>query len=208
MPLPYRPILFTFSVLVASLCYFVSRSSHYESFYKRDVEAIQSNAQVSPSNSSNNATDLCANPPRGHCEFYRACLESKFHCGPDGYPLGYGEKFCQKFQADQAELSTAGREWMLDTMQCLQRALVPEAESPTGADQAKSCDDLKEKAFASHAPCYIDNGLCTLSPVDWEHIVAIIGLQTLLGSWDALKETLEAAEGCLYFYAFLVASKL
>ena len=28
------------------------------------------------------------------CSFYTDCLEAKFDCGPDGYPIGYGDKYC------------------------------------------------------------------------------------------------------------------
>ncbi|PPQ80729.1 hypothetical protein CVT25_001849 [Psilocybe cyanescens] len=162
--------------------------------------------------------DLCSNPPRGQCAFYRDCLESRFHCGSEGYPLGYGEKFCEKFVAGQEKLSSAGQKWMMDTMQCLQRVLVPDATAPdsklkldsdsesvhgtNGSDSEsflkdRRCSALKEKAFDSHSACYLSNGLCSLSGRDWVQIVEIIGVKTLFDSWDAIKETIEAAEGCL-----------
>jgi len=150
---------------------------------------------------STSSTDLCSDPPRGQCGFYRNCLESRFHCGAKGYPLGYGEKYCEKFAAAQDNFSPAGQKWMLDTMQCLQRVLISDAVSHTPEDITVStdrrCNELKEKAFASHSTCYIENGLCTLTVRDWIHIVKVIGLETLFDSWDAVKETLEAAEGCL-----------
>lgn len=87
---------------------------------------------------------------------------------------------------------------MLNTMKCLQDTLIPEATGD--ADAVKTCDELKDKAFNSHAPCYLKNGLCSLPPSDWEVIVSIVGLQTLFSSWDAEKATLEAAGGCLEFF--------
>lgn len=168
---------------------------------------------------------LCSNPPRGQCGFYRDCLESKFHCGSEGYPLGYGEKYCEKFVAGQDKLSLAGQKWMMDTMQCLQRVLVPDA-TESDADELeleldsesdsisvheaidngsniepalrnRRCSALKQKAFDSHSECYLSNGLCSLSGRDWVQIVEIIGVKTLFDSWDAIKETIEAAEGCI-----------
>ncbi|KAH9479093.1 hypothetical protein JR316_0007672 [Psilocybe cubensis] len=164
--------------------------------------------------------NLCSDPPRGQCDFYRECLESKFHCGPKGYPLGYGEKYCEKFVAGQDKLSPAGQKWMMDTMQCLQRVLVPDAteseadnrkpgeldhsdtksareSTDTGSNNNKRCDALKQKAFDSHSECYLANGLCSLSGRDWVEIVEIIGIKTLFDSWAAIKETIEAAEGCI-----------
>jgi hypothetical protein len=31
------------------------------------------------------------------CDFYTQCLEKKYHCGPKGYPMGYGYVYCNKF---------------------------------------------------------------------------------------------------------------
>lgn len=89
---------------------------------------------------------------------------------------------------------------MLNTMHCLQKALVPDA---TGAEDT-TCDALEDKAFATHAGCYVDSGLCTLPPTDWLAVVEIVQLRTLFQNWDAFKATVKAGEGCLKFWAFLV----
>ncbi|KAG6840629.1 hypothetical protein C0991_005481 [Blastosporella zonata] len=143
---------------------------------------------------------LCTNPPRGQCNFYADCLESQYHCGPTGYPLGFGEHFCMKFNASRAELSTEGQVWMLNTMECLQQALVPEATSTAGV----TCDSLRKDAFASHGPCYVQSGLCTLPPSDWVKIVGIVGVKSLFDSKEAFLATLSAAEGCLEAYLFFL----
>ncbi|TFK50704.1 hypothetical protein OE88DRAFT_287234 [Heliocybe sulcata] len=140
----------------------------------------------------------CASPPYDSCAFYLECLESRFHCGPDGYPLGYGLKFCTKFSQERSKLTPAGQTWMLNTMHCLQTALVPEA---TGEVQM-TCQELLDTAFDTHAGCYIGSGLCTLNPKDWVAIVDIVRIGTLFGSWDAVKETFEAAGDCAEFIAF------
>jgi len=56
---------------------------------------------VMPVNADPNesSSTLCSNPVRGQCSFYEDCLEARYHCGPDGYPLGYGKKYCNKFIA-------------------------------------------------------------------------------------------------------------
>ena len=45
------------------------------------------------------ARDECSAPVRDTCTFYRNCLEARYHCGPSGYPIGYGEHYCQAFTA-------------------------------------------------------------------------------------------------------------
>jgi len=95
---------------------------------------------------------------------------------------------------------------MLNTMQCLQRVLVPEATGAPGA--AATCDDLESKAFASHSTCYVDNGLCTLGPKDWAAIVEIVGVKTLFDSKEALLATLKTGVGCAEALAFFAAKAL
>ncbi|RDB27688.1 hypothetical protein Hypma_003254 [Hypsizygus marmoreus] len=146
-------------------------------------------------------SSICTNPPLDNCAFYADCLESQYHCGEAGYPIGYGEHFCEKFGAQRGELSERGQSWMLNTMHCLQTQLVPEA---TGATVGVTCDSLEKKAFESHAGCYVKNGLCTLPLTDWLAIVHIVGLKTLFESKEAFLATLEAEKGCLKAYLFFL----
>lgn len=134
----------------------------------------------------------CSNPPFGSCTFYADCLESRYHCGQSGYPIGYGQHYCQAFMAAGSKFSMQGQEWLTQTMHCLQAALVPEA---TGEDEI-TCNALADKAFGTHATCYVNNGLCALSPPDWAEIVTVVGWTTLLENWDAIKSTLQAAGAC------------
>jgi len=94
---------------------------------------------------------------------------------------------------------------MMNTMKCLQDTLIPEGTEGVGG--VKTCNELRDKAFNSHAGCYLDNGLCTLPPSDWKAIVDIVSLKTMFSSWEAVKQTLEAAKGCLEFYIFLFSEQ-
>jgi len=143
-------------------------------------------------------SSICANPPWDSCAFYADCLESKYNCGPDGYPIGYGQNFCEKFEANRTELSPKGQKWMLNTMLCLQKELIPEATSAAGV----TCASLEKKAFASHGRCYVESGLCRLSPADWLGIVRIVDFKTLFASKDSLLATLSAGEACFKSYFF------
>ncbi|KAJ6631488.1 hypothetical protein B0H10DRAFT_2159775 [Mycena sp. CBHHK59/15] len=144
----------------------------------------------------------CTNPPPDSCTFYSHCLESRYHCGPSGYPIGYGQKYCTKFQANRVKFSAQGQTWMLTTMHCLQVALVPDAIAATGA--TITCTALEDQAFATHAGCYVQSGVCKLPPSDWIAILEIVDVKTLFYSWNAFKATLQAGTECLKFYAYLV----
>ena len=145
----------------------------------------------------------CSNPQPNDCNFYAQCIESRYNCGPTGYPIGYGQYYCDKFVADASLLSPEGQTWMVSVMLCLQRDLVPYA---LGAAQGFSnCQTLQDFAFSTHPGCYVSSGLCTLPVTDWEVIVEkIVGVKTLFDTWDALKATLEAAGGCAEFFAWFV----
>ena len=43
-----------------------------------------------------------------------------------GYPLGYGQNYCNKFTNGRSLFDAQGQQWITDTMQCLQLALVPD----------------------------------------------------------------------------------
>lgn len=126
-------------------------------------------------------------------------------CGRVPYQLRF--PLCTKFAEAKSELSTSGQAWISDTMLCLQRALVPEAIGAPGA--VTTCADLKTKAFATHADCYVQSGLCSLPISDWEKVsVDIVGPGTLVESFDALKATFSVGLQCTKFFAEAAASFL
>ena len=136
------------------------------------------------------------------CTFYANCLESRYQCGPEGYPIGYGQHYCQKFSDNRSKFDAQGQQWMIDTMHCLQAGLVGEAVDTDPA--ATTCDALKDAAFASHAPCYTSNGFCSLGVQVWETVLEIVNITTLFSNWDAFKATIETAGDCRAFYAYMV----
>lgn len=121
-------------------------------------------------------------------------------CGKNGYPLGYGEKYCHKFAKARPKLSGKGKAWVTKTMLCLQKHLVPWA---TGQKKA-TCANLKSHAFATHPGCYIKGGVCTLGPKDWAVIVDTVGFIELFNSKDALLASLKTVGGCGKFYWWLI----
>lgn len=86
-------------------------------------------------------------------------------------------------------------------MLCLQRKLVPFA---TGK-QSTNCEKLRSFAFGTHSDCYVDNGVCVLGPDDWLKIFQTVGINTLFGSWDAFKQTLQTAGGCIELFFWIMS---
>ena len=93
------------------------------------------------------------------CSFYPDCLESTYHCGLNGYPMGYGNKYCNKFLDNYDDYSKDGQAWIDGTLLCLKSALVPLVENTSG----QTCQTVNTIAFNSHVDCYVDNGFCNLA---------------------------------------------
>jgi hypothetical protein len=111
----------------------------------------------------------------GNCDFY-LCRERLHPCGPGGYYIGYGHKYCVRFSALAGQLSPAGRSWALGTLRCLQLHLARRV--PVGTP----CPQVRDSAYASHAGCYVANGICALALTNPQDALRI--LQTI--DWDDL----------------------
>ncbi|KAL4477720.1 hypothetical protein ABPG74_002870 [Tetrahymena malaccensis] len=92
------------------------------------------------------------------CNWYVNCLEDQFHCGPKGYPEGYGFKYCSRFVEKYDKFSPAGQKWIDGTLTCLKQSL---KDSLVNTDN-KTCKDVNKIAFDSHPRCYVENGFCEL----------------------------------------------
>lgn len=145
----------------------------------------------------------CVHPPRDSCDFYSDCLEDKYHCGPDGYPIGYGLKFCNIFGAAKPRFTAQGQKWVSDTMLCLQTALVPYA-----TDQTTSCANLKTFAFGTHPRCYVDSGYCDLAKEDLKVIQSLVDPKELFSSLDSIKAVLQTAIECTAVYQWWIDNRV
>src|SRR5688572_32600927 len=89
----------------------------------------------------------------GHeATFYR-CAEATLSCGPDGYLIGYGARYAERFyRHTRPWMSPVGQRWLDATLVCLQVALRERIDART------SCDDVRTLAFDSHPECYVDAG--------------------------------------------------
>ncbi len=70
----------------------------------------------------------CVNPALNTtCLWYPNCLEAAHACGPEGYALSYGQRYCDAFSSAFASnlLTLQGQIWRDKTLICLQEQLVP-----------------------------------------------------------------------------------
>lgn len=98
--------------------------------------------------------DECV-PSQDDCHFY-LCQETKKNCGPNGYLIDYGYKFCHKYWVEQTQnYRPKTQVWIAKVRLCLQERL---ASMPSEA----SCRETSDEAFRQHVPCYIETGFCRL----------------------------------------------
>jgi hypothetical protein len=53
------------------------------------------------------------------CTYY-SCLDASKNCGPNGYPAGYGLKYCNAFLRNRDYFDEVGRKWT----DCVRPALI------------------------------------------------------------------------------------
>lgn len=113
----------------------------------------------------------CSAPLDNDCSFYNDCIEASIPCGPKGYSLGFGGRYCQKFRDHAKEFSLDGNTWITKVMKCLQTEMIPVVFKKV---PVKTCADLQTFGFNVHGGCYINTGICDLPAVDLSRIVMII----------------------------------
>ena len=98
----------------------------------------------------------------GTCDFY-LCLEADLKCGPSGYLINYGYKYCRRSLDSlvQHMQSDAGKFWVIDTIQCLQTKVTIALQL-----HSLTCREIESVAIQSHPDCYVDSGICWLPPGD------------------------------------------
>ncbi len=134
----------------------------------------------------------CQAPVERTCAFYSACLEQAHSCGEPGYAIGYGEKYCSRYDVDQT-FSPEGLVWRDAVLHCLQEALVPELAIASKT----TCDALTTFAFDSHPGCYTASpSICFLPPSDVLNVVSVIDGKDLL-SLRSAKQMASVAATCV-----------
>lgn len=122
--------------------------------------------------------------------FYQ-CAERTLRCGPDGYLLGYGARYAERFmQHTFARVSPAGQEFLRQNLVCLQETLrsLISARTP--------CPEVHTLAFNSHPQCYVSSGFCSLSYWDWGLIGGTVTPRDLFSA-DTVRQVRSVAASCL-----------
>ncbi len=128
----------------------------------------------------------------GHEATFYQCAEQTLQCGDDGYLIGYGTRYAERFyRYTRAWMSPRGKRWLDDTLVCLQVKLRERIDAST------SCDDVRTIAFDSHPECYVESGFCGLPVTDWFAVAATIDGRDWL-SQDALRQVTTTAHACLF----------
>jgi len=77
--------------------------------------------------------------------------------------------------------------------ECLQVALIPYLNK----DNRLSCERLKEKAFYTHAPCYVNSGFCKLGIRDWFEMLVTVAPAYKMATKKMMKATIEGLRLCV-----------
>lgn len=102
---------------------------------------------------------------KNDCEFY-TCYESNKKCGRIGYPRGFGEKYCLRFDKKKSKFSQQGQDFISKTRNCLIQNLI-------NIPNEMSCKKLKKKSFKDHIGCYVEGGYCDLPKADRKELYKV-----------------------------------
>jgi hypothetical protein len=134
----------------------------------------------------------CAAPVERTCAFYSACLEAAQPCGESGYAIGYGEKYCSRYDVDD-RFSPQGIAWRDAVLHCLQVSLANELPKVG----TMTCDAITTFAFDSHPRCYTEGpSICFLPFSDITNVIGVIDGKDLL-SLRSAKQMASVAGTCL-----------
>ncbi|XP_002164639.3 uncharacterized protein LOC100213149 [Hydra vulgaris] len=120
----------------------------------------------------------CNEPTGSDCSWYKDCLENINTCGTQGYALNYALSYCNKYEKNFNKFSSEGQKWIAAVKKCLQLKLASLLKSKV--NEKLSCAFIKQFAFDSHLPCYVDPtgsrtySFCSLSIKDKYEVVNTI----------------------------------
>lgn len=113
-----------------------------------------------PEGASDCAVDALAYEGCGACEYY-ACREREANCGPEGYLLKFGYRYCNRYRlAAEQHASPAGQAWLRNIRRCLIEVIDRDV-------RGGNCESMWQRGFDSHPECYTSTGICDLPISDW-----------------------------------------
>ncbi len=143
----------------------------------------------------------CYSPSGDSCNWYRNCLEKKYPCeaSRNAYAIKYAEKFCKLYDDRYSVFSEDAKKWVDGVRKCLQVALVP-LMRPW---MSSTCKEIRERAFASHTPCYLNPdkdvpSICDLGNLQYWKIFWTIkrSFFVLDTAWESIKGFWNIANTC------------
>lgn len=124
----------------------------------------------------------------GSCSYY-LCKENELNCGPKGYLVNYGYRYCNKFYQElESKLTASGSQWIQEAAVCLQEKI----EHTTTA--STSCLNVKKIAYASHSDCYSQASFCELPIEDKFKIIKFLKYEAF--KYQTQKEGLQVLFSC------------
>ncbi|CAC5385069.1 unnamed protein product [Mytilus coruscus] len=127
----------------------------------------------------------------GTCDFYD-CFEQRFPCGSSGYALGYGGKYCRKFQQSQFRslFNTAGQVFLDKMSKCEMDAVLPFYEQ-----QSITCSTEYDLVFKHQEDCYIQSGYCDVVLDNFDGFLKTFDRADFL-NFKLINQVLNAAKRC------------
>jgi len=128
----------------------------------------------------------------GDCGWYIGCLQRKFMCVYDEYPLGYGFRYCNKFHDHYNEFDNDGKKFVTAVTLCLQEQLIPYYKLDN-----ITCQELHKLSFQTHPYCYLNvqPNFCHIALKNIITLLKIYEIADLL-TWEALKQEIEVLDHC------------
>ena len=141
-----------------------------------DVCACNPNSTVTANPGSTLAPN-CYDPTGEDCLWYINCLAERYPACKGShaeYAINFGYKFCSLYNERSAFFTTRALAWIKAVRKCLQNKLTKLIRDFINV----TCEELQDKAFKSHIPCYVNPNesdivivsVCNLNPYDFFQI--------------------------------------
>uniref|UniRef100_A0A7E4VB99 Conserved secreted protein n=1 Tax=Panagrellus redivivus TaxID=6233 RepID=A0A7E4VB99_PANRE len=124
------------------------------------------------------------------CSLYTS-LEAKAHCGDTGYLIGYGNKYCNRFNEKLHYFNKKGQQWVACTAKCLQDEMKKIVDANPG-----QCETMHTQAFESHVQCYVSCGFCGVYASNLRALWKTYDLKDF-ASKTALKQVMSVGAKCI-----------
>lgn len=146
-------------------------------------------------------TPDCYSPSGSSCDWYPNCIHKKYPCDASShsYAMAYAYKYCKLYDHRKSLFSPDEWAWVSGVRRCLQVALVPVLKQST----KPTCQEIHDKGFKSHAPCYVNPGqgvpsICKLGCAVYIKIFRVIksSLNSWYTFWEMMKATWHISKQC------------